>query len=185
MNSQVEIWKALPGVTGVEVSTFGRVRSVNGHYYTSFPVTGGYLQVALRVNGKWVNKLVHRLVAQTFIPNPDGSPQVNHLDCDRANNKVSNLEFCTASYNAKYREKYGESRGVPVLAINLTTLEVSRFKSQAEAGRELGVFASNINKVIKGRYKQTGGFWFTEADESSDDVIKQKLHGIGKTGLKI
>lgn len=269
---ETEIWKALPGVTGVEVSTFGRVRIldrlISSEKYTRFTKGrvlkqhdnhNGYLLVRIPVDGKWTTKRAHRLVAKVFIPNSDSLPDVNHKDGNRANNHIDNLEWCTASYNAKYREKYGEAQGHPVFAINLTnlkvsryqsqneasrslgigvgninnvikgktkqaggyyfkeddgngieidkdklndivdgirfraghplfainltTLEVSRFRSQNEAGRSLGVFVSNINAVIKGKHKQAGGYWFTEADESSDDVIKQKLHDIGKTGL--
>lgn len=187
MNSQVELWKKHPDIEKIEVSTFGRVRSVKGHYYTSFPINGGYLKIGFRVNGKCVNKLVHRLVAQTFIKNTDNLPQVNHKDGDRANNNIDNLEWCNASYNAKYREKYGisntESQGHPVFAINLTNLKVSRYQSQSEAGRALGVYQTNIAKVVKGKRKQTGSYWFVMDDRHAVDIVKSKLHDIGKTGL--
>lgn len=109
MISQVELWKKHPDIDKIEVSSFGRVRSVKGCYYTSSPYTGGYLKIGFSVNGKRVTKKVHRLVAQAFIPNLNNLPMVNHKDGNRTNNNVSNLEWCTASYNAKYREKYGES----------------------------------------------------------------------------
>jgi len=182
---EAEIWKAHPDYAGIEVSTFGRVRSVKGHYYTNCPNNDGYLRLCFNVNGKSVYKLVHRLVAQTFIQNQNNLPQVNHKDCDRTNNNVSNLEWCSISYNQMYRERFGESQGHPVFAINLTTLEISRFSSQHESSRALGVYQGNIGAVIRGRIKQTGGYWFVNDDGHAVDVVKSKLHDIGGTGLKI
>jgi len=182
---ETEIWKAHSEYAGIEVSTFGNVRTldrvISSETMTRFTKGrilkqqlnhNGYLQVGFRVNGKRVTKRVHRLVAQTFIKNTDNLPQVNHKDCDSTNNNASNLEWCTASYNQKYREKYGisatESLGVPVFAINLTTLEVSRYQSQHEASRALGVYQASINKVIKGKYKQACGYLFANDDGRKD-----------------
>lgn len=185
MIGPVEFWKKHPYIEGIEVSSFGRVRSLKWHYYKSFPNWGGYLLVGIHMNGKQVHKSVHRLVAQTFIPNPNNLPQVNHRDSDRTNNNVSNLEWCAHSYNTQYREKFGKAQSKPVFAINLATLEISRFRSQREAGRALKVSHGNIYSVIKGKLKQTGGYLLVNADDDAVDVIKQKLHDIGKTGLKV
>jgi len=193
MTSKKEIWKAHPEYAGIEVSTLGRVRTldrlvsngtgtrlVKGRVLKQSNTSHGYLQVNVKVDGKWITKRVHRLIAQTFIDNPENLPQINHRDCNRKNNHVDNLEFCTASYNSQYRGKFGisntELKGRPLFAINLNTNEVSRFRSQGEASRELGVFQSNVYKVIKGKYKQTGGFWFVNDDDKADDAIKCKLH---------
>ena len=67
----------------------------------------GYRRVTLSTNGKIVRKLVHRIVAETYLPNPDNKPQVNHIDNDRGNNAVSNLEWCTVSENALHGIKQG------------------------------------------------------------------------------
>lgn len=182
-----EVWKPYPEFSFIEVSSLGRVRTldrvvtrgngkllIKGRILKQQRNGGGYLQVWFKVNGKNVDKSVHRLVAQTFISNPDGLPQVNHRDCDRTNNCADNLEWCDASYNARYREKYGvsaaEAWGHPMFAINLNTSEVLCFKSQSEASRMLGVGMGNINNVVKGRRKQAGGYWFTE--DSSIEAIK-------------
>lgn len=199
---EVEIWKALPGATGVEVSTLGRVRTLDkmvwngkvtylkkGRVLKQRKDKDGYLLVDITINKKRVTKKAHRLVAQTFIPNPDNLPEVNHRDCNTRNNNVENLEFCTASYNSQYREKHGisatEALGHPLFAINLKTFEVSQFRSQCEAGRALGVKQGSISMVIKGKAKQSGGFWFVNDDGHAVDVVKSKLHDIGGTGLKI
>lgn len=194
---ETEIWKKHPEIEKLEVSSFGRVRTldkmvpngkhtqfVKGRVLKQFDHRNGYMQVNVRVDGKRTRKYVHRLVAQTFIENNGNLPMVNHLDCDRKNNHVENLEFCTASYNQQYREKYGisraESLGHPLFAINLVNSEVSHFSSQHEASRELGIFHPHINAVLKGRYKYTHGFWFVNDDDKATDAINNKLHKIRK-----
>lgn len=196
MKGQTEIWKAHPDIEKIEVSSLGRVRALDrlassesgtyfteGHILKQYDTAYVYLQVSIKVDGKWTMKRVNRLVAQTFIPNPDDLPQVNHKNCDRRDNRVSNLEWCTASYNIQYREKFGEAQGHPVFAINLATLEVSRYPSQIEASRILGFSVSNVNDAISGRLKQTHGYWFMEDDDKAVDLTKRKLHYIDKTRL--
>ena len=191
MTNKSEIWKSLPGVPGIEVSTFGRVRTLDrvvssenmtrfqkGRILKQNESNSGYLLVNIPINGKQATKIVHRLVAKTFIPNPDNLPQVNHKDCDRTNNNVSNLEWCDGFYNQQYREKFGKSRKLPVFAINLSTLKVSRFSYRREASISLGVFQTKISAVIKGKLNQTHGYWFTNADKNADDIIKRKLNEI-------
>ncbi|WP_300559644.1 NUMOD4 domain-containing protein [Companilactobacillus sp.] len=106
---ETEIWKKHPEIEKLEVSTFGRLRTldkvvpsgkhtqfVKGRILKQHSDKGGYLKIGFHVNGKSIAKSVHRLVAQTFLPNPNGFPMVNHRDCDRKNNHVENLEWCTA-----------------------------------------------------------------------------------------
>ncbi len=192
IKNESEIWRAHPEYTGTEVSTFGRVRTldrvvpcrgngtrfVKGMILKQFDNGKGYLKVNIWNGEKQIMRAVHRLVAQTFIPNPNNLPQVNHKDCNRKNNNVENLEWCNNSYNAWYREKYGKTKSKPVLAFDLATFKVSKFPSQKEAGQALGVNAVSINNVIKGRIKQTCGFWFTNDDKNAADTIKQKLYEI-------
>ena len=191
IKKEVEFWKSLPGVPGAEVSTFGRVRtldrvtpSVRRTYFTKGRVLKqyndkyGYLNVSIKVDGKWTIKKIHRLVARTFLPNPNGLPMVNHKDCNTKNNNVENLEWCDGFYNQQYRQKYGASQRQPVFAVNLKTFEVYRFQSQHEAGQALGISQGNINEVTKGKRTKAGGFWFTNDDDNTADAIKQKLNEI-------
>lgn len=183
MNDSVELWKKHPYIDKLEISTLGRVRSVKGHYYTIIPGSGGYLTVGFRMNGKKVHKLVHRLVAETFIPNQDNLPEVNHLDCNRKNNIVENLEWVTRKENIAYRDKLGHTAKnnapkSPVFAISLKTFEVSRFQSQNEASQKLGVDPSSIGRMLNGKQKQAGGYWFKEDDGNGIEIDKDKLNDI-------
>lgn len=107
-----EIWKPVVGYEGLyEVSSYGRVRSLDRYdsrncfrkgELMNFFYGCGYLKVVFCKNGIAKKYLVHRLVAQAFIPNPDNLPQVNHIDEDKSNNCVENLEWCDSKYNNNY-----------------------------------------------------------------------------------
>ena len=140
------------------------------------------MDVCFYVNGKLVNLLAHRMVAITFIPNPNNYPEVNHKDNDRANNVVSNLEWCTSQYNMAYKERYGISAKEhtkvlrrPVIAVNLDGFEVFWFESQHEAARQLGINQGNMNEVVKGKRQIAGGYWFTSADENAVERTRAKF----------
>ena len=113
----IEEWRTIEGYEGLyEVSNLGRVRSVDryvidslGHrrFYKGkvlFPVKNnlGYLLVSICCNGKHKMFLVHRLVAQAFLLNPENLTEVNHKDEDKTNNNVENMEWCNRSYNINY-----------------------------------------------------------------------------------
>lgn len=193
---KTEIWKSHPDIAGIEVSTLGRVRTldrvtssekitrfIKGQVLKQHDNHNGYMRVGFSVNGKRVDKLVHRLVGQTFIPNLNNSPEINHLDCDPTNNNVSNLEWCTHQENIAYRDKLGHTakNNTPkssVFAVNLRTSKISHFHSRNEASHSLGVYRQNINAVIKGELKQTGGYWFKEDDGNGIEIDKNKLNNI-------
>ena len=105
-----EIWKDIQGYEGLyQVSNLGRVKSLNYHRSGKECIlkncihTNGYLFVNLCSKRKLVKTyLVHRLVSQAFIENPKNLPQVNHIDEDKHNNCVDNLEWCNSKYNNNY-----------------------------------------------------------------------------------
>ena len=102
-----ERWVDIDGFDGMyEVSSMGRVRSnmlhkEAGHIMRPGDV-GRYYQVGLRKDGRYYHMLVHRLVAQAFIPNPDNLPGVNHINEDGHDNRVENLEWCTRKGNINH-----------------------------------------------------------------------------------
>lgn len=84
------------------VSKIGVVLSKTGKPLAQHDNGRGYLIVSLQINGKRTSKAVHRLVAEAWIPNPLNLKEVNHIDCNRVNNVIENLEWCSHGYNVKY-----------------------------------------------------------------------------------
>ena len=79
----------------------GRKQIYKSQKISQWKNSTGYLQVTLYVDKKQKNFSIHRLIAMAFIPNPENLPCVNHKDCDRLNNKIDNLEWCTQLYNTQ------------------------------------------------------------------------------------
>jgi hypothetical protein len=119
-----EVWKDIEGYEGLyQVSNLGRIKSLSrnvywGKTYASFRFEeekilnyiyskNGYLRCQLAKDGKKHNYLVHRLVAMAFISNPDNKPEVNHIDGNKRNNYVTNLEWVTPSENQKHAFSVG------------------------------------------------------------------------------
>lgn len=163
-----EIWKDIKGYEGFyQVSNFGSVKRVaTGKILKCGKDGGGYLKVDLCKNKVRSTKRIHRLVAHAFIPNPENKSQVNHIDENKTNNSVNNLEWMTAKENnnhGKHNERVSKSKSIPIIATNLTTGESTKFNSGKECARRLGLYPSNITHVLKGRQKQTGGYIFEYA----------------------
>lgn len=109
-----EEWKDIAGYEGLyQVSNFGNVRSLDRivHPVNKYMVRGKNLTIVsnkrycftkLYRNGKGQIKYIHRLVAEHFIPNPDGKPEVNHIDENKVNNRADNLEWCTHTENVNH-----------------------------------------------------------------------------------
>lgn len=104
----VEEWKTIPNYEDYSISNWGNVYShKRKRILKPTNTTKGYIQVHLSKNGSVVNAPIHRLVAQNFIDNPDNKPQVNHIDGNKRNNRVDNLEWCINSENQQHALKIG------------------------------------------------------------------------------
>ena len=203
-----EIWKDIQGYEGLyQVSNCGRVKSVkrtawsglNGGCYVA--VHGrilkpshngqGYLFVNLSQDGKEKQYLIHRLVGQAFIPNPNNLPIINHKDENPKNNNVDNLEWCTQKYNINYgtrNEKASEKmrgrkhseehnkkvaekltnhpkKSKPVFSVDKVTGEIKEYPSAHEAERQTGIAQSDICRCLKGKRKSCGGFYWHYVDD--------------------
>ena len=151
----IEQWKNIVDYPDYEISNLGRVRSLKfGKEVILSPGmrNDGYLLVNLWKNGEKKGFLVHRLVAQAFIPNPFNYPCINHKDHNRQNNNVENLEWCTAQYNVEY------SRAKQVGQYDLNGNLIRTWKSAAEIERSLGYSDSSISKCCRGLLPSAYGY---------------------------
>lgn len=167
-----EIWKSIKNYEGLfEVSNLGRVKTLKREYVCGnhhsvqiqpekimslTTVKGGYLRVSLSKNGKRNSYLVHRLVAEAFIPNCENKPTVNHKDHNVKNNSVENLEWAT--YGEQFDEirkvnfrkaTLNKGRSIPVRCIETGAI----YPSATYIERELGISASSICLCCNGKYK--------------------------------
>ena len=121
-----EAWKDIPGFEGLyQISNYGRIKSfkVNktGRIMKLTNANGDYFSVVLQGIGKKRRSTrIHRLVAEAFLPNPDGLPQINHIDGNKQNNRLDNLEWCSASENVKHSTMLHPEQLVPMCLYNQT-----------------------------------------------------------------
>lgn len=160
-----EIWKDIKDYEGIyQVSNLGRVKRVEtDRVLKGCKNRAGYLRVRLSKNKIVFNKRIHRLVAESFISNSENKSQVNHIDEDKTNNKVSNLEWVTNRENANHgtrNERVSKSLSIPIIATNIKTGESTEFYGSRECARQLELNRSCIRYVLKGIRKQTGGYTF-------------------------
>ena len=155
-----EIWCPVKNYESLyEVSDQGRVKSIGyGKERILKPSRNncGYLQVVLCKNGEKKMCCVHRLVAQTFIPNPQNLPQVNHKDEDKDNNSVQNLEWCDQKYNNNYgthNQRMAEKKSKPVIQYTKSGEFVKEWPSTIDVQRNLNYSQGNISNCCTGKLK--------------------------------
>lgn len=202
-----EIWRPAKGLEAYyEISNVGRVRS-KGRYTDIQPYcriyrkprilssqfNGNYYRVVICVNGKSKQTLIHRLVAEAFVPNPSNLPYVNHKDENMTNNNVENLEWCTFSYNINYgtrperqRKSVIKKTGKAVCQYTEDGELVETFDCISDAASKMGVYASNIKDACKGdRQKSACGYIWKYKDEPFSKVeYNRKIKGLFKIHKK-
>lgn len=183
-------WRDIPGFEGfAQASSDGQIRSL-GYEYSKPHYRGGvalcrskgkilcqktnnrgYWQVHINTGRKTFDRLVHRMVAMAFIPNPLNLPQVNHIDEDKNNNRVENLEWCTNAYNKKYgtgisrsaqntdyskRRNNGKKR--KVVQMDSDNNQIREWNSVKEAATAMGVHPHALSDTCCGIYKSCKGY---------------------------
>lgn len=165
----LEQWKSIEEYKeAYEISNFGRVKNIKtGNVLKNRTDKDGYLDIALFKNGKRKRFKIHRLVAQAFIPNPENKPQVNHIDEDKTNNHVDNLEWCTIKYNVNYgtnRNRAAEkmSKKIKIIYPDGT---FDFCNSISSFSKENHLSKGNIWMVLNGINKQYHGMKFEYVTE--------------------
>lgn len=141
------------------VTEDGRVWSYKSNKFMIPAQNNGYLFVNLYKEHKLKKAYIHRLVAEAYLPNPDNLPEVNHKDENKANNALSNLEWCTRQYNTNYGTSIQRSHEKLKKAIYCQELD-EIFSSAYDAAEQLGLKRPNIWCALSGRSKTAGGYHF-------------------------
>lgn len=163
-----EYWKPIKGYEGLyEISSFGRVKR-DGRILKPQSYSNGYQYVSLCKDGVRKNHMIHRLVAEAFLPNPNNYPQINHKDETVTNNFLDNLEWCTGKYNCSYGTRMKKiMKKVIKRKVYMCTLEgepIMGFKSIQDAADEVGSFKSNIQACCAGRVATVKGYKWAYAE---------------------
>lgn len=173
-----EIWKDIKGYEGYyQVSNLGRIKSLqrNGTIKKDRILkpnnVKGYLQITLQKNGIKAYKKIHRIVAENFITNINNKTEVNHIDGNKHNNCIENLEWVTKSENQKHAYKLGlnKSHGIKgeknvlskkIMQLDLEDNVIKIWGSMHDIERKLGIKYQNVYACCKGIQNKTHNFKF-------------------------
>ncbi len=163
-----EIWKDIKGYEGkYQVSNLGKIKSMIYSKPTILKAivdNHGYLRVTLYKNGKKKAGIIHRLVAQAFMPNPNSFPVINHKNGIKSNNSVANLEWCSQSHNVResYRLGLQTIKSRRVNQYDLSGNLIRTWESINEPRKKYN--ASHISDCCRGLRKYTHGYIWRYAD---------------------
>lgn len=177
----MEQWGPIENCPPYQVSSWGRVRNKKGLILKPDLTPSGYLRVLLTtLDGTRTNRCVHRLVAGTFVDNGEGKPYVNHVDGNRTNNTISNLEWVTPQENSQKKVYPATQRkGRHVVQLTYDDEFVRDWRCLSDAAKQLRICATNIAKSCRGGrgYNGTGGYRWKYADDyypqPEDEVWKE------------
>ena len=171
--------------TDYSVSTEGEVRKDTTNYILSQSSQQDYKFVGLIINGKQKRMRVHRMVALTFIDNPDNKPYVNHIKGNRSDNNVENLEWVTPSENTQHAVDTGlfkSGRARAVVQYNLNGEQMATFESASEAARQTGGSQSKITMCCRRQRDSANDYQWRYYDDIQD---VQKIEKKFITGKKV
>lgn len=168
-----EIWKTITDLPNHEISNKGRLRNKHtGRVLKTHVGTGGYENITITYNSEQHFKTIHRLVALAFIPNPDNKLEVNHIDENKLNNTVTNLEWVTRKENIHHGtwiERKIKSRQKPIYAFKDGI--GAEFTSAKQFATQYNVNPTNVTQAVKrlnknGSKKTIKGFTFKYKEDN-------------------
>ena len=167
----------IPGFDGRYLATEdGKIYNSSGEEKKPFISSTGYLRVKLYLgNNQYNNYSVHQLIAQTFIPNPDNLPQVNHKDTNKLNPRSDNLEWSTQSNNIKHAMNNGlytkqldnqklasiasaDKHSIPIEQLDDSGNIINTYRNKHDAAKATGATANNIKMCCQGKRKSAAGY---------------------------
>lgn len=160
----MEIWKDIKDYEGLyQINNYGIIKSLpkqDGFYYLKEkilkPVNNyGYLRIILTKNKFKKNHFIHKLVAETFIPNPNKYPIVNHIDGNKQNNCVDNLEWCNHKKNTEHAVRNNLIKHHKIAQYNKSGDLIKIYDSRYDIKN---IDSSSITKVCNGKRKTAGGY---------------------------
>lgn len=163
--------------TNYSISDKGEVRKDANNYIMKLQIQQGYKHVTLQINKKAKRFRVHRLVAEAFIPNPENKPYVNHIDGNRQNNLVENLEWVTPAENTQHAVQSGlmlPTRERAVVQFDLDGSKIAEFPSLREAARQTNSNDEKICICCQLQRKQHNGFQWRYKNECGEKVQQIK-----------
>lgn len=177
-----EVWKVYPLNNLYHISNYSRVKSFangfgNKQHILKSSKNYGYWSVMLysKETKKAHTKGIHRMMAETFIPNPLNLPQVNHKDENKEHNLIQNLEWCTNSYNVNYGTRNARAGMAISDAMSIKIAQYSKegkyirtFKGMNEASRTLGLLIQCPRHGYKNQFWSSSGFLWRQYEENVD-----------------
>lgn len=136
------------------------------------------MYVNFKINGKNTNFAVHRIVANAFLPNPNGYTEVNHKDYDKTNNCVENLEWISSSANKKHaflKQENRDSRAKGVKQFSKDGKFIKTFPSLTEAAKKMNCCVSAISNCCLGRTKTSQGFRWSFIEGSTTKYERKPI----------
>lgn len=163
--------------TDYSVSDKGEVRKDTTNHLMKLQIQQGYSHVTIQINGKPKRFRVHRLVAEAFIPNPDGKPYVNHIDGNRQNNSITNLEWVTPAENTRHAVDTGlmlPTRERAVVQFSLDGGKIAEYVSISAAARETNSKDEKICLCCQLQREQHNGYQWRYKNECGEKLQKIK-----------
>ena len=175
--NESEEWRSIDGYEGLyQVSSLGRIKSCdryescyggtrlrNGRILKTVKRKDGYIQVVLCKEGKPTHFLVHRLVWEAFNGKIPEGMQINHIDEDKSNNTIKNLNLMTPKENINWGtciERSSKKHSKPIIQLDLEANFIAEHESIMDAERKLGICNQSIAACCKGKQKTAGGYIF-------------------------